>query len=174
MLKIIIEKSTKYKESVDKLCKAAGIAEYELLDPISHNINKHFPYVLMMGAIRAPGLKANQIWQTAIPEVSMNNDDKMKIFNTFKQAAVHVNANREKTVTVKGDIPPIKSLEEYFKDLNGRVVEILLDDNRLMGVYPDGQPLKMKYDIEYHASSVVNLARINSLFDVKKIIIKEI
>lgn len=174
MLKIIVEKSSKYKANIIKLCQAARIGEYEILDPLSHDINKQFPYVLMLGAIRAPGLKANRIWQTGIPETTMSHADKMSIFKVFKEVSAYLEVVSERTVTQAGDIPPLKTLEEYLNELNGRVVEISLEDNRLLGIYPDGQPLKMDYDIEYHASTIVNLARINELFDVKKIIIKEI
>jgi hypothetical protein len=173
-LKIIVEKSSRYKENISKLCSAAGIGDYDILDPISHEINRQFPYVLMLGAIRAPYLKATKIWQTDIPETNMSNDVKMKIFGVFKEAATFVNANRESTKIVKGDLPKLKDLKEYLNELNGRVVELTLDDNRIIGIYPDGQPMRVKYDLEYHASTIVNLARINELFDVKRIMIKEI
>lgn len=173
-LKIIVERSSRYKENIAKLCSAAGIGEYDILDPISHEINRQFPYVLMLGAIRAPHMKATKIWQTAVPESTMTTQDKMAIFNVFKEAARFVNANRESTKIIKGDLPKLKDLKEYLNDLNGRVVELTLDDNRMVGIYPDGQPMKVKYDLEYHASTIVNLARINELFDVKRIMIKEI
>lgn len=173
-LKIIVEKSSRYKDNIAKLCAAAGIGEYDILDPISHEINRQFPYVLMLGAIRAPYLKATKIWQTAVPETNMTNEDKMKIFGVFKEAGAFVNANRETTKIIKGDLPKLKDLKEYINELNGRVIEITLDDNRVVGIYPDGQPMKVKYDLEYHASTVVNLAKINELFDVKRIMIKEI
>lgn len=173
MLTIIIEHSATYHKTIEKLCKASGVVNYTIADPMSHDINKGFKNVLMIGYIRAPKLKAQKIWQTEVPLVTMSPEEKNKVFTVFKEIGAWMKENATNLVAKRENIPPLKTLNEFFNTLNGEVVELVLDDGRLMGIYPDGDPLKNKYDVEYHASIILNLSRINDIFDVKKIIVKE-
>ena len=174
MLKIICQNSNRYKENIEKLCKASKIFQYEILDPRSHDLKKTFQAALILGDISLPGFKANKLWQTLVPTSDMEQRDKVIIFKEFQKAGLWADAHRENKVARKGDVPPLKTLKEFLNKMNGEVVEIVLEDKRLLGIYPDGEPLKMRYDIEYHASSIVNLSRLQEIFNPSKILIKEV
>ena len=130
--------------------------------------------MLALGPIKAPKLKATRQWQTNPPDSSLSNLEKNRIANTFKEVSLWLKNNKEnQSISKNADIPDIKTLEEYFSEMNGQVVELRLPDKRLMGIYPDGEPLKMRYDIEYHASTIVQLSRLKELFNPSRIIVKE-
>ena len=65
-------------------------------------------------------------------------------------------------------------ISEFLNSFIGSVVEIRLPDRRLVGIYPDNQRLEGKYDVEYHASTIVNLAKIFNIFDATEVVIKEL
>jgi len=172
MLNIIIENSGRYKDSIEKLCKATGIVQYKIIDPISYDLNHKFKTVLVCGTVKKK-INAWQIWHTKIPDSNLDPASKMQIFKEFKKVAAWLRSNQTTDTAKNEDIPKLKTLNEFFDSLNHEIVEIILDDGRLLGIYPDDEPLKMKYDLEYHASIILNLSRIAELIPLKKISIKE-
>ena len=71
-------------------------------------------------------------------------------------------------------MPLTMDLQEYINSRVGEVIEITLPDRRKLGIYPDNEKLQGEFDIEYHASTAVNLVKLFNLFDASEIIIKEL
>jgi hypothetical protein len=174
MLYIVCPESHRYKEQIDKICEKIAIKAYQILDPRSHNVNRAFNYVIVLGQVTAPKLEGKVLIQTRPPAAELPVEDKMKIFNRFKEMQRIILIEKESCVTDTTDIPRVKDLESYLKDFNGQVIEVKLQDGRVMGIYPDNERLAMKYSVEKHVSSIVNLARLKELFDIRKISVKDL
>jgi hypothetical protein len=174
MLYIVCPQSHRYKEQIESICKKLAIRNYQILDPRSHDVNKSFSYVLLLGQVTAPKLTAKVLIQTRAPDPALSNVDKMKIFNRFKEIQERILIEQEPATTETTDIPRLKDLETYLQEFKGQVLEIKLQDGRVMGIYPDSERLAMKYSVEKHVSSILNLARIKDLFDIRKISVKDL
>lgn len=173
MLHIVCPMSQLYKPNIEKLCQAAGITQYEILNPMSHDLDRAFNSVLVLGDFANPKMTYRHFWQTDPPESEMSRDDKMRIFEVFKTIGEHLSINAEKTEINTDDIPELTQLADYLNGHVGQVYEIMLDDGRILGIYPDGEKLQRKYEVEFHASTVVNVSKLKEIFDVRKITIKE-
>lgn len=156
------------------MCSKIGLLDYQVLDPKSHGCNRAFPYVLVVGNVPGLQIDAKKIWQTSPPDQDLPVEDKKKIFNVFVEVQKYLLANKDPGTVSGDDIPRLKDLEEFLKEFKGQVLEMKMPDGRLMGVYPDGERLQMKYSVEHHVSTILNLARLKDIFDIKRIVIKDL
>lgn len=173
MLHILCTNSSRYKEQLDKLCHFVGIKDYMIMDPASYEMSRSFKYLLLVG--RAKSIpKASQLWQVPLPEVDMDKDGKLEIVDTFQKMQKFILSRYEKPLVEAADLPRLKDLEEFFGDYHGQVMELRLTDGRLIGIYPDGERLAMKYSTEFHVSTILNMSKIKEMFDVQRIIVKDL
>ncbi len=173
MLYLICPLSHRYKEQLDKLCSTVGIKNYQIIDPASYSLDRSFKYVILIGAVKE-SISASQVWQIESPELELSRDKKMAILKTFQLVQKFVLSKQDKSLVEGEDIPRLRDLEEFLEEFKGQVMELRLPDSRLIGIYPDGERLQMKYSTEFHASTIINLARIKDLFDVQRVIIKDL
>ena len=109
-----------------------------------------------------------------LPVVPSGDMDKQRVMNFFERVKVYIDNNKEKVHSFKkDDLPEVKDLKEFINEKQGQVVQIRLPDNRLAGIYPDNNKLLGKYDIEYHASTVVNMQTILTMFNANEVSLKE-
>jgi len=156
-----------------------GINDYQILDPAHHEIPKFFPVVLYIGELSQERHKklsevSEKAWVLPVPNPLASLVEKKVWIESLKSINEWILTNRDINVFKKLDAPAPMQLEEYLNSLTGRVVALILPDRRKLGIYPDGQRLENAYDIEYHASTIVNIAKLFSLFDASEIVIKEL
>jgi len=178
-LTIICPKSKEYKESLVKALSYIGLEDYQILDPAHHEIPTHFSAVVFIGDLPEERFKklksfSQNAWTLDPPNPNDTLEKKKIWLECLKSIQEWIIANRDPSSFKKLDIPPVKQLDEYLNSLTGRVVTITLPDRRKMGIYPDGQKLQNEYDIEYHASTIINIAKLFNLFDASEIVIKEL
>ena len=175
MIHIICPQSRRYKSQVESICKYVELVDYEILDPLSHDLDRPFSFLMVLGSPRFNIVGTpNKIWQAALPDQSMTETEKKAIIGTFKEAKAYLSVVDEPKVFTDGEIPPLKDFAGFFKNLNAEIVEVTLPDGRKLGIYPDNMQLRRKFDVEYKASTIINMSKIKDLFGVKEIIIKEI
>lgn len=178
-LTIICPESKNYREPLTKALNYVGITDYQILDPVHDEIPKHFTYVLFIGLLPKERLeKLNSIsqkaWSLTEPDPAAPAPVKQAFLNNLIDIKEYMLSNKDRDIFKKSDVPNILNLQDYLNSKKGQVIEVTLPDRRKLGIYPDGQKLKMIYDIEYHASTVVNIAKLFHLFDASEIIIKEL
>lgn len=174
MLYIICNQSYRYQKAIDAICQKIGLKDYQVLDPKSYEMDRPFTYVLIVGSYNGEKPKAKAVWQTEAPDPELDKEAKLKIFEDFKKIQKYLLTKKEPERVDETEIPRLKDFEEFLQSHTGQVIEIKLSDGRLMGIYPDNERLQMKYPVENHASTILNLARLKNLFDVKQIIIKDV
>jgi hypothetical protein len=156
------------------------ITDYQILDPAHHNVEKNLSYVLYIGDDLTADRKiklakmSQKAWVLSPPNPNDTTEQKKEWLGHLEKIKDYMLDLRDRDHIKKADIPTVQSLQEYLNSKTGQVIELTLPDRRKLGVYPDGHRLQSEFDIEYHASTVVNLAKLFQLFDASEIIIKEI
>ena len=175
MLQIICQNSMRYKEAISSICAKLNFSEYQILDPKTHNLDKSFFCVIVLGSL-PPNIKLNasKMWTTFLPDQNLDVADKKEIMSTFKQAVEFVVNNKLKKEIKAEDVPRLADLKQFLDNYKGNVIEIKMPNGRFLGIYPDNDKLQGEYDLEYHASVVLNLARLQDVFGFTKLIIKEL
>lgn len=178
-LNIICPESKKHRLALSKALDYIGIVDYQILDPMHDQISKNFCLILYIGELsdeRMSKLKliSQQAWRLPSPDPKANDLDKKEWLNNLTNIKDYILDRKDKDRFKKNDIPTPMQLKEYLNSKTGEVIELTLPDRRKLGIYPDNQRLLAEYDIEYHGSTVVNIAKLFSLFDASEIIIKEI
>lgn len=156
------------------MCDKVGLKDYQICDPKNYEVNRAFPYALIVGNVPGTSIDARKLWQVNPPDPSLSADEKKKIFQVFKDIQIYLLANKEPSNIDADNIPRLKDLEEFLKDFKGQMIELRLSDGRMIGIYPDGERLQMKYPVEHHVSTIINLARIKEIFDIKRVMIKDL
>ena len=174
MLYIICPQSYRYKTAIEALCERVGLKDIQIVDPKNYEVNRAFPYALVVGNVPGLHIDARKIWQVNPPDSDLPKEDKMKILETFKEVQAFILNNKEASKIDGDNIPRLKDLEEFLKEFKGQVLEFKLGDGRLLGIYPDGERLQMVYPVEHHVSTILNLARLKDIFDITRIVIKDL
>ena len=175
-LTIICPFSFKYKENIEKTCKVAGISDYEILDPKTYDLNKPFGGVIILGAPILPKkFKAKALWYTELPDAGITTDEKIKILDEFKKAGAWLLLNKDIQPLIAEEIPETKTLKEWLKEKGNQTIVMDIEvgkEKSTFAIYPDGQILSGKYDKEYHASDILNIAQLRDIFNFKSISFK--
>jgi hypothetical protein len=156
-----------------------GINDYRILDPKHHELDKAFVFVLYIGQLETDRFKklsdiSQRAWNLPAPDPTAPEPVKKNWLDGLQQINKYILDKRDQEVFKKGDVPSILNLQDYLNEKLGQIVEVTLPDRRKLGIYPDNQRLLGDYDVEYHASTVINIAKLFQLFDASEIIIKEI
>ncbi len=174
-LVVICPKVTKeVREIVEKLAVQHKLGNYDLIDPVSHDINKFFPAVLVLGTIPFEATNAKVVERTHLPSFHMSAEEKWQVSNAFKTLAQYIKGNEDPSVFKRDDIPDLSGLDlhSWLKEKNA-VFQVKLNDHRLMGIYPDGTEFYGKYDIEVHYSTLVNVEKLFTLLNAKEVLIRD-
>lgn len=176
-LYIIAENTTVVRPLLNSICQFVNLNDFFILDPKHDTIDKPYQYLLQVGPhkfIEQP--QAFKTWQLPVaPSKDMDPNTKKRVVEFFKKIKAYVDQNREKLHKITpGDTPPIKDLREYLNEKQGQVVQVRLPDQRSIGIYPDNNKLKGEYDVEYHASTIVNMSHIMGVFNATEVTIKEV
>ena len=175
MLYIICPQTLKYKGAIEAICSHVGLTEYSILDPLSHDLNRPFSYLMILGNPRFNLIGTPiKVWKSILPEKTLSLIEKNQVMSVFKEAKDFLELTEEPKVFKKEEIPALKTFSSFFDSLNSQIVEVLLEDGRQLGIYPDHIPLKRLYQVEAKASTIINLAKIKELFNIKEIKIKDI
>jgi hypothetical protein len=175
-LYILTENSTKVRPIINKICAHVNIQDFFILDPKHDNIDKSYHYLLQVGTskiIEEP--KAFKSWHLpTVPDGEMSKEMKERVIAFFKKVKGALDILREQKHTVtKEDVPPLKDILTFLNERQGQVVQVRLQDQRSVGIYPDNNKLLGEYDVEYHASTVVNMSKIMDIFGATEVSIKE-
>lgn len=174
MLYIICNQSQKYQKQVDLICQKIGLRDYQIYDPKSYNSDRSFTYVLILGDYKGSRPNAKKVWQLPAPDTELSREEKDKIFKSFVGIQKFLLTQNQPTEVKGQDIPRLKDLEEFLKEFKGQVMELKLPNGSVIGVYPDNERLEMKYPVENHASTLLNLSRIKEIFDVTRVTVKDL
>jgi hypothetical protein len=178
-LTIICPDSKTYKNPLSKALEYIGINDYQILDPAHDDVGKEFVFVLYVGKLpeeRYLKLKSmsQEAWSILPPNINASPEDKKAWLEKIKEIQNFILTNKDRDHFKKIDMPVMYNLQDYLNSKKGQVIEVTLPDRRKLGIYPDSQKLKRIYDIEYHASTVVNISKLFQLFDASEVIIKEL
>jgi hypothetical protein len=175
-LTIICPFSFKYKENIEKTCKVAGISDYEILDPKTYDLNKPYGGVIILGAPTLPKkFKAKALWYAQLPDAGITTDEKIKILDEFKKAGAWSLLNKDIQPLTAEEIPETQTLKEWLKGKENQIISMDIEANgekSSLAIYPDGQILTGKFDKEYHASDILNIAQLRDIFNFKSISFK--
>ncbi|MDD3412574.1 MAG: hypothetical protein PHY47_01095 [Lachnospiraceae bacterium] len=174
MLYIICPQSYRYKKPIEALCERVGLKDIQIVDPKNYEVNRAYPYVLVVGNVPGLHIDARKIWQCNPPDPELPKEDKLKILESFKEVQKYIINNKEPAIIDSDSIPRLKDFEEFLKGYKGQVMELKLPDGRLLGIYPDGERLQMTYPVENHVSTILNLSRMKDMFDITRIAIKDL
>jgi hypothetical protein len=156
------------------ICEKIGLRDYQVYDPKSYDLNRSFTYVLILGEYKGERPKAKKVWQLPTPDPELSREEKEKIFKSFMGIQKFLLTQNQPTEVKGQDIPRLKDLEEFLKEFRGQVMELKLPNGSIVGVYPDNERLEMKYPVENHASTLLNLARIKDIFDVTRVTVRDL
>jgi hypothetical protein len=175
MLYVICKDSDKYRDTIKGIFEnKLGYFEYEVLDPKYHEItNRTFSNVIKLGSLDSK-IIANKIFLSSTPDKELSVEEKKKIFEIFKHAMEYDRDYSLKKEILKNDIPRFADLEEFLHSFKGQVMELKLQDGRLIGIYPDQDKFQMKYVNEYHVSTILNLAKLQDIIGYTKLSIKDL
>jgi hypothetical protein len=156
-----------------------GITDYQILDPAHDDLAREFCLVLYIGELPAERFKklheiSQQAWNLPAPNPDASTVVKRVYISSLKKINDYILDSRDKQSFKKIDVPDLLQLKDYLNSKVGEVIELTLPDRRKLGIYPDNQRLLGEYDVEYHGSTVVNIAKLFKLFDASEIIIKEL
>jgi hypothetical protein len=176
MLYIICENSNQYSDTIKTICEQKlNIFDYELLDPRTHKLDSSFSTVLVLGKLPTSlKIDANKIFETKAPDSTLGAEDKKAIFAKFKEAVDFSRNNSFKKEILNTDIPRLADLQQFLEGFKGQVMELKMMDGRYLGIYPDGQKLPSKYSSEYHVSTILNLAKLQGIFNFTKLSVKDL
>ena len=152
-----------------------------MLDPEHDETDREFPLILFMQnrvldkeEVERLKTTTQKLWTMSPPKLNGTVEEKKAWLAELKEVQEYIVSNKDKSSFKKNDVPNIPNLQDYLNSKKGEVIEVTLPDRRKLGIYPDNQKLKRIYDIEYHASTVVNIAKLFQLFDASEIVIKEL
>jgi hypothetical protein len=176
-LYILTENSQKVRPILNAICQHVNINDFFILDPKHDNVDKSYHYLLQVGPnkiIEQP--KAFKAWHIpVIPDKEMDKEMKERVIEYFKKVKIAIDNMKEKSHKyTPGDMPPLKELSEFLNERQGQVIQVRLKDQRSVGIYPDNNKLMGEYDVEYHASTVVNMSKIMEIFDATELVVREV
>ena len=173
-LYIISKNSNKYKKNINNVMSHLKFNDYTILDPEYDDLSFPMKFVVTIGN-RFPEISAGKEWHINIlPESEMSRENKIRFLDKIKEIKSEYQGQKDNVRSLSlADIPGILTLEEFINEKVGEVIEIKFQ-GKLLGIYPDSVKLQGMYDDEYHASTIVNLARIKEIFGDCNITIKEI
>lgn len=175
MLYIICQNSHKYTDSIKMMMEKLGEFNYDILDPRVHDFNRTFSYVIELGQL-PNNLKyiCSKKWNTLLPESTLPVEDKKLIFGILREAVEYARTHAIKKEILQADIPRFADLKDFLHSFKGQVLELRLQDGRIIGIYPDEDKLQMTYSSEYHVSTILNLARLQDIFNYTKLSVKDL
>ena len=174
MLYIICNQSHLYQKQIAAICERIGLRDYQVYDPKSYNLDRSFTHVLILGDYKGERPNAIKVWHLPSPAENLGKEDKEKIFKSFVGIQKYLLTQNQPTVVRGEDIPRLKDLEEFLKDFKGQVMELKLPSGVVIGIYPDGERLEMKYAVENHASTLLSMAKIKDMLDVTRITVRDL
>lgn len=175
MIYIICQNSHKYNDSIKIMMDKLGCHDYDILDPKIHDFRRTFSYIVQMGEIpNNITFICNKKWVTMLPDSNLPVEDKKLIFATLKEAVEYSRQHSLKKEILATDIPRFADLKDFLNSFKGQVMEIRLQDGRIIGIYPDEEKLPMVYSSEYHVSTVLNLAKLQDVFNYTKLSVKDL
>jgi len=156
-----------------------GITDYQILDPAHDDLAREFCLVLYVGELPAERFKklheiSQQAWNLPAPNPDASPVVKKVWVSSLRKVSDYILDTRDKEAFKKMDVPDLLQLKDYLNSKVGQVVQLTLPDRRKLGIYPDSHRLLGEHDVEYHGSTVVNIAKLFKLFDASEIIIKEL
>lgn len=178
-LTIICPESKRHRSALNRALMYVGINDYQILDPAHHNVGKSFSLALFIGELSKDRLDklskmSQQAWIISAPNLDATVEEKKQWLEKLKKIQDWILSNQDKDNFKKADVPNIMQLKTYLNSKIGQVIEVVLPDRRKLGIYPDAEKMQGEYDIEYHASTVLNIAKLFNLFGASEIIIKEL
>jgi len=174
MLYIVCRDSHLYKDTLNVICEKLSFYDYEIIDPKSHETKRSFSYLLIAND-NSEDYNASKIWRLKKPpSKDMTVDEKKAVFATIKEIVEFVRNNTLKKEILNVDIPRFADLQEFLSGFKGQVMELKLQDGRVIGIYPDGDKLSGKYSGEYHVSTVLNLSKLLDIFGYIKLSVKDL
>jgi hypothetical protein len=175
MLYILCQNSFKYKTTIKTIFEKLGEADYEVLDPRVNDLNRTLSNVIVCGPIPdSIKINAHKVWQTGLPDPDETPDNKKKVFLVFQEAIAYNRANGIKKDILQKDLPRLADLKQFLESFKGQVMELKLQDGRVIGIYPDGEKLPLKYSSEYHVSTILNLSKLQDIFGFIKLSVKDL
>lgn len=175
MLYILCQNSFKYKDTIKTICDKLGEFDYEVLDPKNHNLNRTLSNVVILGLMPdSIKIDAHKVWQTGLPDPNETPENKKKVFLIFQEAIAYNRANGIKKEILQKDVPRFADLKQFLESFKGQVMELKLQDGRIIGIYPDGEKLPLKYSSEYHVSTILNLSKLQDIFGFIKLSVKDL
>ena len=179
ILTVICPNSKDHKQPLNRAMEYVGLRDYQILDPAHDEVGRSFSFVLYVGKLendRIEKLKSmsQKAWVINEPNPTASLEEKKVWLSILSAIKDELLTKKEPDNFKKQDIPDILSLKDFLNSKIGQVVEISLPDRRKLGIYPDSEKLQGEFDIEYHASTAVNIAKLFKLFDASEIIVKEL
>lgn len=178
-LNIICPESKKHRLALSKALDYIGITEYQILDPAHDTIAKSFTLILYVGELpkeRLIKLKeiSQQAWNLSAPDPAGTKEAKSAWLKSLESIKDYMLDKKDADHFKRADALPPKQLQDYLNSKTGQAIEVVLPDRRKVGIYPDNERLRRTWDLEFHASTIVNITKLFSLFDASEIIIKEL
>ncbi len=174
-LHIIAKDSNPIRPLIHTICEKINFSDYFILDPKSDDVVRPFRYVLFMED-RIVGATAHKEW--TIPyrlSPELPKETKTKIMQAFSHIKDVIEKEAvQKSTIANAELPSYKDLDVYLSEFKGCFLQLRMQDRRSIGIYPDGEKLKMQCDLEYHVSTLVNMCKIKDLFNPTSISIKEL
>lgn len=175
LLTIIGKNIHQNKKPVEATCNYVGLKDYQFLDPRNDDLSGSFSVVLVLEDESLYNrIKAGKKWHYSMPRTDWSKEEKEAFISLVRNINEYIKNNKIPAPLKKGDVPDLMQLTDFLNAMVGQVIEVKLPDKRRIGIYPDNEPFKGLFEIEYHASVIVNLAKLFKLFDASEIVIKEI
>ena len=175
MLYIICQNSHKYNDAIKVMMEKLGEHNYDILDPRIHDFKRTFSYVVQLGDMpNNITFICNKKWATMLPDSSLPVEDKKVIFAVLKEAVEYARQHSLRKEILAGDLPRFADLKQFLESFKGQVMELKLQDGRIIGIYPDEDKLPMVYSSEYHVSTILNLAKLQDVFNYTKLSVKDL
>jgi hypothetical protein len=174
MLYILCKDSYKFKTTIKTICEKLGQNDYEIIDPRINDLNRTFSNIIVLGLIPNIKINATKVWQTEVPDPEADPAIKKKIFAVFQEAVEFDRIHGIKKEILQKDIPRLADLKQFLESYKGQVLELRLQDGRVIGIYPDDEKLPLKYSSEYHVSTILNLAKLQDIFQFTRLLVKDL
>lgn len=175
MIYIICQNSHKYSDAIKMMMEKLGEFNYDILDPRIHDFKRTFSYIIQMGDMpNNLTFICNKKWTTMLPDSTLPVEDKKLIFAVLKDAVEYSRQHSLKKEVLSTDIPRFADLKDFLNLFKGQVMELRLQDGRIIGIYPDEEKLPMVYSAEYHVSTILNLAKLQDIFNYTKLSVKDL
>lgn len=174
MLYIVCKDSERFRDTIKTIFEnKIGYFNYEIVDPKYHETDRSYSTVIMLDDLDLK-LVTNKTFRTLAPLTTLSLEEKKKVIEVFKEAVAYDQNHSIKKEVLQNDIPRFADLEQFLLSFKGQVMELKLQDGRLIGIYPDKDKLQMKYSNEYHVSTIINLAKLQDVLGYTKLSIKDL